>query len=74
MIPVTRLNGTRFYINPELIVTIEETPDTIITLDNNEKLVVKESATDLSTAFVAYQRQVHQEVKFIYQKAEPVVV
>lgn len=73
MIPVTRLNNTRFYINPELIVTIEETPDTVITLDNSEKLLVKETAAELSDLFVSYQQRVHQQVSFIYQKKEPVI-
>ena len=42
MIVVTRLNHTPIVVNPDLIVFIEETPDTIITLANGEKLVVEE--------------------------------
>lgn len=36
MIEVTRLNGSRFYVNDAMIEFLEETPDTIITL-NTEK-------------------------------------
>ncbi len=32
MIEVTRLNGTKFLINSNLIGTVEETPDTVLSL------------------------------------------
>lgn len=42
MITVTRLNNSALVINPDLIVSIEKTPDTIITLSNGEKITVQE--------------------------------
>ena len=36
MISVTRLNGKPFVINAELIRTVEENPDTVITLVNGD--------------------------------------
>ena len=42
MIAVTRLNGSKFYINALLIETIEETPDTFITLTTGKKTLVLE--------------------------------
>ncbi|MDR3277608.1 MAG: flagellar FlbD family protein [Oscillospiraceae bacterium] len=45
MILVTRLNRVeQFYVNEELIEFIEETPDTVISLDSGKKIVVLESA------------------------------
>ncbi len=43
MIKVTRLNGKNFMLNAEIIETLEETPDTVITLVDGKKYVVKES-------------------------------
>ena len=43
MIDVTRLNGKEVTINAELIETVEETPDTVITLTTGKKIIVKES-------------------------------
>ncbi len=43
MIEVTRLNGTKFLINSNLIGTVEETPDTVLTLTDGKKIIVKES-------------------------------
>lgn len=59
MIQVTRLNGAEFYLNPETIQSVEQTPDTIITLLDNKKLVVKESPEVIVGRFIEYQRQIH---------------
>lgn len=47
MITVTRLNGPAFALNPDLIERIEATPDTVITLVDGTKYVVRESVEDL---------------------------
>lgn len=57
MIVVTRTNGTNFYINPELIQTVEMTPDTVITLVNNKKLIVKETPQEIAERFIEYRRK-----------------
>ena len=48
MILVTRINKvTQFYINEDLIEFIEETPDTIVSLNTGKKVAVMESAIEL---------------------------
>jgi flagellar protein FlbD len=47
MIAVTRLNGSAFALNPDLIERIETTPDTVITLVDGAKYVVRESVQEL---------------------------
>ena len=47
VIKVTRLNGKEFVVNADLIQYLEETPDTIITLVNHEKVVVKEKVDEV---------------------------
>lgn len=37
MIEVTKINGTKLLINTSLIETVEETPDTVITLTDGKK-------------------------------------
>lgn len=45
MILLTRINKVdQFYVNEELIEFIEETPDTVISLSNDKKIIVMESA------------------------------
>jgi flagellar protein FlbD len=57
MIFLTRGNGSQFYINPELIQTVEETPDTIITLINNKKIIVKDTPQEIAERFIEYRRK-----------------
>jgi len=51
MISLTRLNGGRIAVNPELIERAEETPDTVLTLVNGTKYVVHESLDDVIDLF-----------------------
>lgn len=57
MIQVTRLNSTPFVLNHELIKFVESRPDTIITLVNDEKLVVREPVDEVIERVVAYERR-----------------
>lgn len=59
MIHVTRLNGTVFVLNAELIREIEATPDTIISLVTGAKVMVRESVDEVVAAVLEYRRQVH---------------
>jgi flagellar protein FlbD len=58
MIKVTRLNGKEFVLNAELIQFLEETPDTVVTLVNHEKIVVKESVDEVMNRVTEYQRKI----------------
>jgi flagellar protein FlbD len=61
MIQVSRLNGRGFILNAELIKWIESTPDTIITLLSNEKIMVKESVDEVVRRATDYRKRLHQE-------------
>jgi flagellar protein FlbD len=58
MITVTRLNNTSIVVNPDLIVFIEETPDTIITLSNGEKLVIQEKVKEVIRRVIEFRRSI----------------
>jgi flagellar protein FlbD len=57
---LTRSNGAKFYLNPELIQTVETTPDTVITLVNNKKIIVRDKAEEVAERFVEYRRKTLQ--------------
>ena len=56
MIDVTKLNGKELTINAELIETVEETPDTVITLTTGKKIIVKESRQIVKNLVILYKR------------------
>lgn len=58
MIRMTRLNDRPFVLNAELIKFIEETPDTVITLVTNERVIVRESAEEVVRRAVSYAREI----------------
>jgi flagellar protein FlbD len=47
MIKLTRLNKTEIYLNPDLMKSIEETPDTVIALINGDHYLVREKAAEI---------------------------
>ena len=57
MIEVTRLNETKLIVNAELIEFIEETPDTVISLIDGKKIIVKESRQDIKNLVILYKRE-----------------
>ncbi len=56
MIRVSRLNGKEFVINAELIETIDESPDTVITVIQGHKFVVRESLDEVIRRVIDYRR------------------
>ena len=49
-----------FVLNAEIIETIEETPDTVITLTNGKKLIVNEAMEEIVRRVMKYRRALKQ--------------
>ncbi len=64
MIQVTRSDGSALLVNPDRIETVEETPDTVVTLADGKKLLVRERASELAERFAAYQRYIRSDARF----------
>jgi len=58
MIRLTRLNGEEFIVNADLIRYVDSRPDTFITLEGQERVIVRESLEEVVARCVAYQRAV----------------
>ena len=55
MIELTRLNGNPMVLNSDLIKTAEASPDTMLTLINGEKLIVREDTSEVVERVLAYR-------------------
>ncbi len=55
MIELTRLNGRTMVVNSDLIKTAEASPDTMLTLINGEKLIVREPLAEVTEKILAYR-------------------
>lgn len=65
MIKLTKFNSDankkgEFVLNAELIETIEQTPDTVVTLMNGKKLIVDEPMEEVVRRVMAYRRALHK--------------
>jgi len=56
MIRVTRLDGSEIVINDDLIEFIETTPDTIISLIDGKKIMVKEEPDEIIHRVAAFRQ------------------
>jgi flagellar protein FlbD len=55
MIELTRLNGNPIVLNSDLIKTAEASPDTMLTLINGDKLIVRETCAQVTERVLAYR-------------------
>lgn len=58
VIKVNRLNGEEIVVNADLIEIVKSTPDTIIKLTTNKKILVEESVDDVIDKVIEYKRKV----------------
>lgn len=56
MIFLTKLDGKTFMLNEELIETVNETPDTVIVLENGHSYIVRESMNELQNKILENTR------------------
>ena len=57
MIDVTKMNGMNITITSDLIETVEDTPDTVITLTTGRKIIVKESRQTIKNLVKSFKRE-----------------
>ena len=62
MIKLTRFKTQdhEFVLNAELIETVEETPDTVITLMNGNKVLVEEGMDEIIRLVIEYRRSLNR--------------
>lgn len=58
MIELTKMDGRRVLVNPDLIELVEETPDTLILFTTGRKIIVKESRQDVKNLVKSYRKDI----------------
>src|SRR5690554_8201702 len=57
VIVVTRLNGPKFAVNPDLVQRIDSAPDTILTLVDGTKYILAESMSEVIELITVFRSQ-----------------
>ncbi|MCR4687350.1 MAG: flagellar FlbD family protein [Lachnospiraceae bacterium] len=58
MVELTKLNGVKFLINPDVIEVVEETPDTVLTTVTGKKIIIKEGRQEVKNLVKSYRRDI----------------
>jgi flagellar protein FlbD len=58
MIRLHRFRGEEFFLNADLVESVENTPDTVLTLFDGRKIVVHESAEEVAELITVYRASV----------------
>ncbi|MBR4341146.1 MAG: flagellar FlbD family protein [Lachnospiraceae bacterium] len=61
MIDVTKIDGREITINSDLIETLDEIPETVITLTTGKKIIVKESRQKIKNLVKLYKQEIFQK-------------
>jgi flagellar protein FlbD len=58
MVEVTKINGIKVLINPDLIELVEETPDTVVSFTTGRKIIIKESRQEVKNLVKSYRKDI----------------
>ena len=58
MIEVTKINGVKVLVNPDLLELVEETPDTVLSFTTGRKIIVKESRQEVKNLVKSYRKDI----------------
>lgn len=57
MIDVIRLDGKKFWVNPHMIESMEQTPDLTLTMLSGKKIIVRNTPEEITEKIIAYRKQ-----------------
>jgi flagellar protein FlbD len=60
MICLTRLDGSEIIVNTDLIMMVESTPDTMLTMVTGGHILVKESVQEVVDRSVGYRQRIYR--------------
>ena len=58
VIEVTKINGTKVLVNPDLIEVVEETPDTVVFFTTGRKIIIKESRQEIKNLVKSDRKEI----------------
>lgn len=58
MIPVTRLDGTEYFINPHQIESIEVKPDTTLLMLSGKHIILRDKVEEVIEKIISYRKEI----------------
>lgn len=63
MVTLTKMNNSLITVNEDLIESIEETPDTVITFTTGKKLIVKENIHEIVSMIKEFKKEIYNNIE-----------
>ncbi len=58
MIEVTKLDGSKYWVNPHMIESMESTPDLTLSMLSGKKLVLKDTPSEVIDRIIQYRKKI----------------
>lgn len=58
MIEVTKLDGSKYWVNPHMIESMETNPDLTLSMLSGKKLVLKDTPSEVIERIIAYRKKI----------------
>jgi flagellar protein FlbD len=70
MIPVIRLDGSSILLNDDLIESIQQAPDTVVSLVTGRTMILRDSPDDILARVIAFRQAVNRSGDSYVQPGE----
>jgi flagellar protein FlbD len=64
MLELTLTNGSTTLLNPDVIVSVQACPHTVVKLTTGDKLLVAQSLAEVGERFMAYKQRIHTQLTY----------
>ncbi|MBQ5471723.1 MAG: flagellar FlbD family protein [Treponema sp.] len=58
MIEVTKLDGSKYWVNPHMIESMETNPDLTLSMLSGKKLVLRDTPSEVIERIIAYRKKI----------------
>ena len=63
MIKLKKINGEEIVVNASLIESIQSTPDTVLTLTSNKKILLMDEVDEVIEKIITYYQRIYSSVR-----------
>lgn len=63
MIKLKKINGEEIVVNASLIESIQSTPDTVLTLTSNKKILLMDEVDEVIEKVITYYQRIYSSVR-----------
>ena len=63
MIKLEKINGEEIVVNARLIESVQSTPDTVLTLTSNKKILLRDGVDEVIEKVISYYQSIYSNIR-----------